>query len=65
MIYLNQPRYIEAILKKFGLQDCNPLNTPGDMVVTLKKNEENNNDMLQNIPYHEAIGSLMYLMLCT
>ena len=65
MIYLSQPQYIEAVLKKFGLQDCNPSNTPGDTAVILKKNEENKNEDMQDIPYREAIGSLMYLMLCT
>ena len=68
MIYLSQPRYIEAVLKKFSLQDYNSSNTPSDTAVTLKKNEENHNKTgqdMQNIPYCEAIGSLMYLMLCT
>src|SRR5277367_4124901 len=64
-IHLSQPRYIEAILKKFGLYNCNPSNTPGDTSVTLKKNETNNEEAQKNIPYREAVGSLMYLMLCT
>ena len=64
-IHLSQPQYIEAILKKFGLYDCNPSSTPGDMSVILKKNDGNNEEAQKNIPYREAVGSLMYLMLCT
>ena len=65
MIHLSQPRYIEAILKKFGLYDCNPSSTPGDISVILKKDDGNNEEAQKNIPYREAVGSLMYLMLCT
>ena len=53
------------ILKKFGLYDCNPSSTPGDMSVILKKDNRNNEEAQKNIPYCEAVGSLVYLMLCT
>jgi len=64
-IHLSQPQYIEAILKKFGLYDCNPSSTPGDMSVILKKNDGNNEEAQKNIPYYKAVSSLIYLMLCT
>ena len=53
------------ILKKFGLYDCHPSSTPGDMSVILKKDNGNNEEAQKNIPYCEAVSSLMYLMLCT
>src|ERR1700733_6274875 len=64
MIHLSQPQYIEVILKKFGLYDCNPSSTPGNTLVILKKDDGNNEEAQKNIPYHKAVGSFMYLMLC-
>ena len=63
-LYLNQSRYINTILRKFNMQDCNPANTPADTTVKLKKGETNDNRDT-SIPYCKAVGSLMYLMLCT
>ena len=44
---------------------CNPCTTPADMSMKLtlpRVHDENTNE---DIPYHEAVGSLMYLMLRT
>jgi hypothetical protein len=72
-ITLSQTHYIDAMLKKFGLTDANPVTTPLDPHVRLddkKYNEETHSD--EQSPnnqgsgtYATAIGSLMYAALGT
>ncbi len=50
------PAYIEDMLGKFNMSNCNPALTPADPNVELHKNEGEPHDC----PYQEAIGSLMY-----
>ena len=68
-ISLSQTKYIEDILKKYGMENCRPISTPMDMNRKLSKEmcpktPEEIEDM-KNIPYQSAVGSLMYLMLGT
>ena len=66
---LSQKAYIDKILKRYGMQDCNPLPTPvtkGDKFSlnqcpksTLQLKE------MQNLPYASIVGSLMYAQVCT
>lgn len=71
-IILSQEKYVDKILLKFNLSEAHPQKTP--MVTTQVANrerklrEENfNNEILketetrENVPYREAIGSLLYL----
>ena len=62
-IHLSQPLYIKKILEKFSMTDCKPCAMPGDVSVKLTVPKEEHKMM--NKPYREAMGSLMYLMLCT
>lgn len=65
-ISLDQERYLEDILLKFGMHDANPVKTPIDLNQRISKTmnesemdtEEENNE---NFPYREAIGSLLFL----
>lgn len=59
-ISIDQSTYIEKILQRFKMSDCNPVNSPCDTSVKLVSTE-NENNILRNIPYQEAIGSLLYL----
>ena len=66
---LSQKSYIEKILKRFGLHDCKPGDTPmakGDKF-SLSQCPKNNFEIqkMQQIPYASAIGSLMYAQVCT
>ena len=66
---LSQKSYIEKILKRFGMYDCKPGDTPmakGDKF-SLNKCPKNNFEIqeIQQIPYASAIGSLMYAQVCT
>jgi transposase InsO family protein len=68
-IHLSQPRYAEAVLERFRMSDCHPVSTPADTSVRLVKPKANEGVTPQiiddKVPYRQAIGSLMYLMLAT
>jgi len=49
------------VLENFGMAECNPIGTPLEVGLQLVKADESD-DML---PYREAVGSLMYLMVGT
>jgi transposase InsO family protein len=62
---LDQETYIRDILKRFNMSDCKPVATPLDVNQKLTKemepkSKEEINEM-RNIPYREAVGSLMYV----
>lgn len=59
-VMLNQKKYIEEILARFGMSDCKPAKTPVE--VGLKFSED---DTICDHPYQQAIGSLLYVAQCT
>ena len=66
---LSQKSYIKKVLKRYGMQDCKPGDTPvvkGDKF-GLSKCPKNNFEEreMQKIPYASAVGSLMYAQVCT
>ena len=66
---LSQKSYIEKVLKRFGIHDCKPGDTPmtkGDKF-SLSQCPKNNFEIqeMQHIPYASTIGSLMYAQVCT
>lgn len=61
--HLSQEKYINDILKKFGMENSKPVKTPmetGKPVMSERKKEEG-----KIFPYRELIGSLMYLSVAT
>lgn len=61
-IFVNQPKYVEKILKKFKFDAFNSTSTPmGRGMVTNENNFVNNKPLIESEPYREAIGSLLYL----
>src|SRR5579871_1575270 len=68
-VSLSQLKYIEDILKKYGMENCRPISTPMDTnkklskAMCLKTPEEI--EEIKNIPYYNAVGSLIYLILRT
>lgn len=60
-ITIDQENYIETLLKKFDMEDCNPVETP----IECKLNVEKTNLCEENLPYQKLIGSLMYLSVLT
>ena len=65
-ISLNQSQYLEDCLKKFGFEDSKIVSTPIDPSIKLVKLKESEEELkCLDAPYREAVGCLMYLMICT
>ena len=62
--WISQPAYIQAVLKKFGLEHCKPANTPVTPGTKLLKATEQSN-MVDATLYQSVVGSLLYLSRCT
>lgn len=57
-IFVHQTKYIEQMLHKFNMIDANTNSVPVDPHMKLQKGE---GEPEKNIPYREAVGSLMHL----
>jgi hypothetical protein len=68
-LVLRQSKYIKDVLEKFGMHDCKPISTPMDVGSKLSKSmcpqTEDECKAMLNIPYRNAVGSLMYAMVAT
>jgi hypothetical protein len=64
LLRINQIKYLKETLKRFWMEECKPIGVPFDPKVKLQRNE-NWNDESKGFPYQQAVGSLMYAMLCT
>jgi len=64
LLNINQIKYLKEILKRFQMEECKPIGVPLDPKMKLQRNA-NGNDESKGFPYQQAIGSLMYVMLCT
>lgn len=66
---INQFEYIDKIVNKFSLQDAKPVTVPIAHHFKLSKahspKTEEDKKHMQNIPYSNAVGSLMYGMTCS
>ena len=70
LIEISQTRYINTLLKKYGLQDANLVSTPMDPNIKLDALEGNASEgsedqLLINHGYANLIRSLMYLAIAT
>ena len=60
-VKMNQQRYIKKVLNKFGMTDCKPRCAPsGQKLVSVT-----DDDSVDFKKYREAVGSLIYIMMCT
>jgi hypothetical protein len=62
LLYINQIGYFKEILKR--MEDCKAIGVPLDPTTKLKKNVNKDDEMVK-VLYQQAVGSLMYAMLCT
>ena len=66
---LSQHTYIDSIITKFNFNDLKPLATPMDPTIPLSKTQGPSklDDIakMKNVPYREAVGSLMYAAMGT
>ncbi len=61
----HQPNQIpQGNIEVFSMEDCKPIGVPFNLKMKLQKNA-NGNDESKGFPYQQAVGSLMYAMLCT
>ena len=61
-IFLSQKGYAKEILKKFKMEDCNPIRTPIDCGAKLSKKDEG--EVVDPTIYKSLVGCLRY-MTCT
>ena len=68
-IHLVQQKYLTDVLAKFNMTDCKAVSTPLPPGSKLSQADspktEADRQQMQDIPYRSAIGSLMYLAVCT
>jgi reverse transcriptase-like protein len=68
-ILLSQRSYLDSIQRRYGLEDLKPITTPMDPNIRLTSAQSPSTTeeiaSMRNVPYHEAVGSLMYATLGT
>ena len=66
---MGQELYTQRILERFHMADCEGRSTPLPAGLKLSKTAAPQTDAekeaMASVPYREAVGSLMYLMICT
>ena len=66
---LSQSEYVKKILNRFNMNEAKPVSTPLGSHFKLSKDQspkiEEERDHMSKVPYASAIGSLMYVMVCT
>lgn len=61
-VKMSQAKYVEKILERFDMQDCKPRSTPCEQKLAYTDGA----DMMTDVrKYREAVGSLIYLTVCT
>ncbi|KAG3045291.1 hypothetical protein PI125_g27113 [Phytophthora idaei] len=68
-IFINQHKYATKVLDRFSDYIPYPIATPADRNVKLSLSSQPSSDAekdaMKDIPYHEAVGSVMYFMVGT
>lgn len=65
-IFIHGTSYIDRLLKRFNLQDACTISTPADPhVVLVRPAKETDANSENNVPYREAIGSLIFAAVTT
>jgi hypothetical protein len=68
-LLLSQPQYIAGILRRFKMSTCFPVKTPADpqthLTASMSPTTPEDISLMAGVPYKEAIGSLIYLIMCT
>ena len=69
LLFLSQRSYLESIIQRYGFEDLKPVALPMETStrLTSAQSPSTTNEIAQmrNIPYHKAVGSLMYASLGT
>ena len=63
---MNQKKYIEKMLERFGMSECRPRATPCELKMdTTSSGDKNKHETVNPREYWEIMGSLIYAMTCT
>ena len=69
VISLSQTAYLQCILERFGMTDCNPKSTPLPPGISLSEADSPKTDkdyhFMKDKPYCEALGSCMWVQVAT
>ena len=64
-----QEAYVKRILERFRMHCSKPVATPVEKCLTLSLDQcpktDQQKEKMKDVPYASAVGSLMYVMLCT
>ena len=63
LLYVSQGLYVREILKRFKMEDCTPTTSP--LIPGSLRKLETTNSKETSFPYRQAVGMLMYLMVCS
>ena len=63
-IKLHQRLYVTDVVKRFGMENANPVSTPMEVSVNLF-NDSESEPLEPAVPYREAVGALMYAAVTT
>jgi hypothetical protein len=58
-IFISQIKYIIEMLKRSGMEDCKPVNTP--MKTSCKLSKDDDSKSIYQRQYRSMIGSLLYM----
>lgn len=58
-IFISQAKYVVEVLRRFGMEHCNPVGNP--MVPGIKISKDEHGDEMDGSLFKKMIGSLMYL----
>lgn len=68
IISLDQEKYVKSILERFGMTDCNGIDTPMDcnQKLTKEMGPKTKQEVfeMKDVPYMEAVGSLIHASQC-
>ncbi|XP_066906999.1 uncharacterized protein [Halyomorpha halys] len=60
-INICEQAFVKKLLQRFNFHDCKPVSTP----MTKLDAHDSEHNRNSSFPYREAVGALMYLMVCT
>ena len=68
-LWLTQGKYARKVLARFNMEDCKPVSLPlaahFKLSSALCPTDATEKGKMSKIPYDKAVGSLMFLMICT
>lgn len=61
-VFLSQGKYVVKLLERFGMSECNSMNTPMEMNFKKLCGEAAGFDLVNPSEYHQLIRALMFLV---